>query len=106
MRLLEASVDPNASAASMRTRSYVVGRRNDCGAALLRGGTDMLSHTGLSVSMHGAAAVVAGVGAVFLAALGDVAAACPLKTFPGPRGVIVDKPDIHAHLQVIFGLMV
>ena len=102
MRLLEISVDPNASAASMRTHSYVVGRGGDRDAALLRGGA-----TGTSVSMHGgAAAVVAGVGVVFLAALAGVAATRRPKTFPGPRGVIADKSDIHAHLQVIFGLMV
>ena len=101
MRLLEILVDPNASAASMKTRLYVVGRGGDRGAALLRGGA-----TGTSVSMHGAAAVVAGVGVVFLAALAGVAATRRPKTFPGPRGVIADKSDIHAHLQVIFGLMV
>ena len=101
MRLLEISVDPNASAASMKTHSYVVGRGGDRDAALLRGGA-----TGTSVSMHGAAAVVAGVGVVFLAALAGVAATRRPKTFPGPRGVIADNSDIHAHLQVIFGLMV
>jgi hypothetical protein len=98
MRLLEISVDPNASAASMKTHLYVVGRGGDRGAALLRGGA-----TGTSVSMHGAAAVVAGVGVVFLAALTGVAASTRRpKTFPGPRGVIADKSDIHAHLQVFF----
>ena len=106
MRLLEVSADPDASAASMTTHSYVVGRGDDRGDALLPGGTEMLNHTGSSVSMHGAAAVVAGVGVVFLIALVGVAAARRPKTFPGPRGVIADKPDIHAHLQVIFGLMV